>query len=349
MNRHGTVCFRILVGIVAVCSGVYGTLAQEQTPTPADVGVKSAAAENSGSRNIPKQISGGVLNGRARELPKPVYPPAAAAVGASGAVNVQVLIDTEGHVDSATAVSGHPLLRAAAVEAARNSKFAPTFLSGNPVKVSGIIVYNFVGPLSFGALGYDLAFAERSGAFAPYTNPTMMSSQLPEDWVTEKNALISLENAKPAETPQNDPPKMKSTETNKFTVIGDTAPGSVNHSAASSSGTAAGRKLTEESVGTIRSLRSDIENRLITDPRSQWHFKLGARLGQLTAEIEDDNKTAINVGELEQLVGTAPQNVSQQAIARVKELIELYRAARPGPDLRQRILAEAQMLRTIRI
>lgn len=89
-------------------------------------------------------VAGGVVNGKADSLPKPVYPAAARAVKASGAVNVQVTIDENGSVISAEAVSGHPLLRAAAVAAARNAKFSPTKLSGQPVKVVGIIVYNFV-------------------------------------------------------------------------------------------------------------------------------------------------------------------------------------------------------------
>lgn len=93
---------------------------------------------------VPKQISGGVLNGKATSLPKPPYPPAARAVRASGAVSVQVLIDESGSVVSASAVSGHPLLRAAAVQAARGARFSPTMLSGQPVKVSGVITYNFV-------------------------------------------------------------------------------------------------------------------------------------------------------------------------------------------------------------
>jgi|SRR5438093_2276268 len=93
---------------------------------------------------VPKTISGGVLNGKAISLPKPAYPPAARAVRASGAVQVQVLIDEEGRVVSASAAGGHPLLQAAAVAAARGARFSPTLLSGQPVKVSGIITYNFV-------------------------------------------------------------------------------------------------------------------------------------------------------------------------------------------------------------
>ena len=61
----------------------------------------------------------------------------------SGTVVVQVLIDENGNVVSASAASGHPLLKAAAVSAARRAKFSPTKLSGQPVKVSGVIRYNF--------------------------------------------------------------------------------------------------------------------------------------------------------------------------------------------------------------
>jgi TonB family protein len=84
-----------------------------------------------------------LLNGRAVSLPKPPYPSLALSVKASGPVNVQVLIDETGKVISAQAVSGHPLLRAAAVQAARQARFSPTILGDQPVKVSGVITYNF--------------------------------------------------------------------------------------------------------------------------------------------------------------------------------------------------------------
>jgi TonB family protein len=94
----------------------------------------------------PKMISGGVLNGQANSLPKPSYPPAARAVRATGAVTVEVTVDTNGNVVSASAVSGHPLLRAAAAQAARSAKFSPTLLSGEPVSVKGVLTYNFELP-----------------------------------------------------------------------------------------------------------------------------------------------------------------------------------------------------------
>ena len=88
-------------------------------------------------------ISGGVLNGKAISKPTPAYPAIAKAARASGAVTVQIVVDESGRVVSANAVSGHPLLQQAAVQAVRQWRFSPTLLSGQPVKVSGVVTVNF--------------------------------------------------------------------------------------------------------------------------------------------------------------------------------------------------------------
>jgi TonB family protein len=89
-------------------------------------------------------VAGGVLNGKVSKKPAPDYPSTAKAARASGTVVVQVTVDETGEVISAEAVSGHPLLRVSSEDAARRAKFAPTTLCGRPVKVSGVITYNFV-------------------------------------------------------------------------------------------------------------------------------------------------------------------------------------------------------------
>lgn len=85
----------------------------------------------------------GLERGRALHLPKPAYPAIARAARASGEVEVQVLIDVDGKVIAAAAISGHPLLLAASVQAARESLFSPTKLDQTPVKVVGVMRYNF--------------------------------------------------------------------------------------------------------------------------------------------------------------------------------------------------------------
>src|SRR5829696_3598087 len=85
-----------------------------------------------------------VLNSEAIILPKPTYPALARQIRLQGSVSVQVLIDETGKVISAKAVAGHPVLIPEAEKAARQARFSPTTISDQPVKVSGVITYNFV-------------------------------------------------------------------------------------------------------------------------------------------------------------------------------------------------------------
>jgi len=93
---------------------------------------------------LAKPISGGVLNGKALSKPSPSYPIEARDQRQSGTVAVNVLVDETGRVLQACAVSGPRLLRAASERAAYAARFSPTLLAGTPVKVRGIITYNYV-------------------------------------------------------------------------------------------------------------------------------------------------------------------------------------------------------------
>jgi TonB family protein len=106
--------------------------------------VDSPAQPSPEADRIEQIVAGGVINGKAVKKPRPEYPPAAKAARAMGTVVVQILVDEKGEVASAEAVSGHPLLRGAGEEAARRAKFETTTLCGRPVRVSGVITYNFI-------------------------------------------------------------------------------------------------------------------------------------------------------------------------------------------------------------
>ena len=103
------------------------------------------APEPKPSPVVPKTIRlSKVLNSQAIFLPKPAYPSMAKQIRVQGTVSVQVLINEEGTVVSAKAVSGHPLLVPEAQKAAMMARFSPTVISDQPVKVSGVITYNFL-------------------------------------------------------------------------------------------------------------------------------------------------------------------------------------------------------------
>ena len=91
-----------------------------------------------------RELPEGFERGRAIKLPTPAYPVIARKANVSGSVEVKVLIDVDGKVIAAVAISGHPLLYATSAKAARDSVFSPTKWEGQPVKVTGVIKYNFV-------------------------------------------------------------------------------------------------------------------------------------------------------------------------------------------------------------
>ncbi len=89
-------------------------------------------------------VSLGVIESKITQKATPPYPEMAKRVRVSGPVTVQILLDEQGRVVNARATNGHPLLRAAAEKAAYQTRFSPTLLSNQPVKVSGVITFNFV-------------------------------------------------------------------------------------------------------------------------------------------------------------------------------------------------------------
>lgn len=101
----------------------------------------NTTGQTQGQQNPKKApVNGGVLNSKAIYLPVPEVP----AGEATGVVLVAVLVDEQGSVIEARAVSGPQHLHAAAVNAARLARFSPTLLMGEPVRVSGTLSYNFV-------------------------------------------------------------------------------------------------------------------------------------------------------------------------------------------------------------
>ena len=121
-----------------------GSEGSTDTPTDAKPPETKPADPANANAQGRRPISGGVLNGKAISLPAPNYPAEARAARISGAVTVQITIDEYGNVITARAVSGHPLLQAAAVSSAQQARFSPTFLMGEAVKVTGVLIYNFV-------------------------------------------------------------------------------------------------------------------------------------------------------------------------------------------------------------
>jgi TonB family protein len=91
----------------------------------------------------PVQLSEEALLASATRKVEPSYPRVARAARVSGSVQVEVTVDENGNVIMAWPLSGHPLLKDCAWQAARGWKYKPAIFHGRPVKATGIITFNF--------------------------------------------------------------------------------------------------------------------------------------------------------------------------------------------------------------
>jgi len=108
-------------------------------PTPTPV-VKPAATP------APDQVvrlTSRLTQGRVLRRVQPPYPAIARQARVQGMVQVQIGISETGDVTDVTLLSGHPLLRDAALQAARQWLFIPTELNGRPVRAIGLLTFNF--------------------------------------------------------------------------------------------------------------------------------------------------------------------------------------------------------------
>ncbi len=308
---------------------------------------------------VERTLSGGVLNGKALSLPRPSYPPAARAVNAEGPVTVQVLIDENGEVVSASAVSGHPLLRPTAVAAARQARFAPTFLAGSPVKVTGVITYNFVLPSpniasTWLQIAFDLGFPEVSGNLRPGASLQSIANRLPQAMTEQKAALERLEEealaedrrsftARSAPVPQPTPkPANRDTipTTDRFTIIGDRDFTALN---------APARQLNEGTRASLRSIGDQIESAIADRPRELWVFQLGRSLGRFSAALESSAEIDANIAELQLLLATADPDTSSSVVSRIQKLIDDASVRPLTEEKRSELTAALERSRTLQL
>ncbi len=256
-------------------------------------GLSTIFAQDS-TKPFPKRISGGVVNGKAISLPIPEYSIAARQVNVGGSVNVQIIIDHDGKVTDAKAVSGHPLLRQASVDAARNAKFAPTFLSGVPVEVSGVLVYYFNPSTS----------TKTSGNFVEDETIPMAFSLL----------LGIYDNLK--------------SDTEFIGIIDDM----FEEISKADSSLKLNGKFSEKTPGEQTELIKKVKEILTTsdNPSAVWQFQMGSEVGELMGhvfsqflgkgELVSETDLLHSLNDIKSLTTTAPKSFPTSVLSKLKTL-----------------------------
>ena len=133
-----------------ICTAIVKTLAEKaELVQHGDIFVRQtpSSAEMLARVDLPRPavaVENEALSSRVISLPRPIYPEEAQKAKVGGIVRVLATVDEQGNVVDAEAISGSPLLQAAAVDAAKQAKFEPLLNAGRPVKTKTTISYNFV-------------------------------------------------------------------------------------------------------------------------------------------------------------------------------------------------------------
>jgi TonB family protein len=141
---------------------------------------------------------------------QPLYPAVAKAAGVEGLVKVQVLVGEGGRVVSAEVLDGPPLLRDAALDAARQWEFKPYEVDGKPVKVRVVTTFNFTLDKR------QPAQAEQAQTFnAPTPPPTPGTPSAPPMVWAQEGGQLSF-----ARLPAAGKPEVKTEDLGKQTIEG---------------------------------------------------------------------------------------------------------------------------------
>ena len=126
----------VLHGVLTAASQSLAAAAPPPPPPP--------VAKPAETPKITRITVGGVVQqARVIDQPLPVYPPLARQARVQGTVHLEGIISREGRIISLRAISGHPMLIPAAIEAVKRWVYRPTLLNGDPVEVIAPIDVNF--------------------------------------------------------------------------------------------------------------------------------------------------------------------------------------------------------------
>jgi len=89
------------------------------------------------------RVSSRVIAGMLVKKVNPIYPKEARKKHVQGVVMLHAIIDKQGAITRLEVVSGDPLLASSALDAARQWKYRPYVLQGQPVEVETEIQVNF--------------------------------------------------------------------------------------------------------------------------------------------------------------------------------------------------------------
>jgi protein TonB len=122
------------LGLLCASTGASGQDAAKPTESPA-----AQATEQRPPTRV--QLSEKEMKKLFVKRVKPDYPPLAELARVVGACRLRIVVGADGNVRNIQLVYGHPMLGPAAIKAAKESKYRPYLVNGQPVEAEGEVEY----------------------------------------------------------------------------------------------------------------------------------------------------------------------------------------------------------------
>lgn len=219
---------------------------------------------------------------------------------AEGSVTVKILIDESGKVVFAQAISGHPLLRETAENAALKARFKPTILGGVAVKVTGNITYNFIADITWLQIGVELASAEKNAQIPNSFRGASIEAKLPKDWRSERDLARELIKI-----------QMK--------IFDEEIKQSKNAEKKKSKADNISAKLDDQTKHKIliENLLNSLKKRLADSTLELWYLNLGLSLGEYNPADYNLRKYILGLSKFRQ---NAPKDVAEIVLSNLSQL-----------------------------
>jgi TonB family protein len=104
---------------------------------------QASAKQSQTTGDPPIRVSMEVMASNVLQAQEPEYPEEARVQKVQGDVVLEVNTDVRGHVDLVRVVTGHPMLRLAALHAVNQWRYRPYMLNGEPVAVQFPVIVKF--------------------------------------------------------------------------------------------------------------------------------------------------------------------------------------------------------------
>jgi TonB family protein len=260
-------------------------------------------------------ITGNVGGAKALILAKPGYPLEAIEAGAEGKIKVEILIDETGTVVTAKAVSGQQMLYETAQNAALKSKFSVPKPNGQPQKVSGFMIYNFlIETPNWFKVAYDAALIDKMPTLG-YLQIPVIKKRIKSEWTIETDLLDKISVIRSEE---------------KDSLVDAPVPRLVFKSnttatSASQSGALRLRIPTQnpQKAAISQNLVSALQSRLANDEASLWQFNLGLAFIKLQENFRNPATRRSSVEMLKPFIKSVPASVPAEYVAQLNKLIDL--------------------------